>query len=652
MSNYKAALLQPPLEPRSGKVLKVLGIARISRVTQNEKSLDDQDAFYREYLLRVTDLEFEIKVLAGVGSGESLERKEYLQAWEEVESEKYDLVVCEDLGRLARRVHAQLFCEHAIDHGTRVIAINDQLDTANENWTQIAGLSAIRHSMYNADTAKRIRRSHRNRFMQGEMIHLISWGYIVPPNAKFDNEITVDPVAAVIIVKVFMLLEEGWNYAMVADWLNEQRVPVPKYCRVKKWTAGNVPQFFRNPILKGLRVRNTRTCVRVNKTGKRKSVRAPDSERLERFCPNLVIIEPSRFDRVMRMLDARNGKYQRKPQHGVDPLSNKPRKRTVWPGQHLVCGVCGRLLHYGAHGQKNRLICSGVRDYLCWNPVSVNGHMSRRKLLDALFEVIASLPDFESALTSELSKALEEFAVQQSQRLVEEKARLEKLERQRENLVQAVRECGISESLKRELTAVELDIASCKGDFEQLTEQLPETPSLPSVSDIKAMALKSLKELSGESFEMGQLLRKWISKIHVWPYQLLRQGQPVQRAFFTLDLTSFLPCKAYQQKFGHVLQKQMVVDLFEMPAREKLRPQIVKLKKEGYQHRQIASMLGTYTQTVHLALQLQREMDERGLPHALLPIQEPPCNSNKWTRHKHVRFQFKPLQGYPLSLGD
>jgi site-specific DNA recombinase len=72
MSKHDAMRLQPPLEPRRGKVLKVLGIARISRVTQNEKSLDDQQAFYREYLLRATDLEFEIKVLAGVGSGESL----------------------------------------------------------------------------------------------------------------------------------------------------------------------------------------------------------------------------------------------------------------------------------------------------------------------------------------------------------------------------------------------------------------------------------------------------------------------------------------------------------------------------------------------------------------------------------------------------
>lgn len=644
--------LQPPLEPRRGDVLKVLGIARISGHRQNEKSLEDQVALYHERLRQFTDIKYDLKVIAGVGSGELLDRKEYHQALQEVESGQYDLVICEDLGRIVRRVQMIIFCELAVDNATRVISLNDSLDTSDENWRVIAGVAAIRHELYNADTAKRIRRSHRNRFMQGEMIHLFSWGFIIPPGAKYDHEITVDRDAAVIIDKVFTLLEEEWNYAMVADWLNQQGVPPPKYCRVQKWTAGNVPQFFRNPILKGVRVRNMRMCVRINKTGKRKTIRAPESERLERACPNLVIIEPARFDRVMRLLDARNGKFRRKAKDGADPRLNVPRKRTVWPGQHLFCGVCGRVLHYGAHGLMRNLICSGVREYECWNAVSINGPVARGKLIDAFFEAIASLSDFDQTLISDLTKAIEEYAHQQNHRLMEEKARLAKLQRQRDNIVAAIRECSISETLKLELTTVETDIASCKDDIEQLSNQLPETPSLPSMAEIKSMARGALQSLAAESEEFAQLLRKWIPTIHVLPFQLLQHGQPVQRAFFTLDLTTFLPCEAYRQKFGYLLQKQMVVDLFDMPAREKLRLQIVKLKKEGYQHRQIATMLGTYSNTVHLSINLQKEMDSLGITDPVLPLLEPPANDNKWRRHRHVRFQFKPLSGYPMRLGD
>lgn len=161
-----------------------------------------------------------------------------------------------------------------------------------------------------------------------------------------------------------------------------------------------------------------------------------------------------------------------------------------------------------------------------------------------------------------------------------------------------------------------------------------------------------LQEYPQDSEEFGQLLRQWIPLIHVFPYQLLQHGQPLQRAVFTLDLTSFLPSKAYRQKFGYVLQKSIVVDLFDLPARERLRPEIIRLKKEGYHHREVADMLKTHLPTVQLAIKLQQEMDELGITDPILPIDEPPADGVKWRRHRHRRFTFEPLPGYPLRLGD
>ena len=60
------------------------------------------------------------------------EREEYLQLIEMVESGEYDLVLTEDLGRIVRRIHAHLFCELCADHGTRLIALNDHVDTSEE----------------------------------------------------------------------------------------------------------------------------------------------------------------------------------------------------------------------------------------------------------------------------------------------------------------------------------------------------------------------------------------------------------------------------------------------------------------------------------------------------------------------------------------
>lgn len=144
-----------------------------------------------------------------------------------------------------------------------------------------------------------------------------------------------------------------------------------------------VTQLIHNPILKGLRVRNRKISKRVNKTGRHKSVAAPPEELLERHCPHLAFIEPARYDLLIKMLDEKNAKYRRK---GAGDRYQKKcfQKRTIWPGQHIDCGVCGRLLVYGAHGQKNSLACSGALKYQCWNGTSINSEKAGNKIITAI----------------------------------------------------------------------------------------------------------------------------------------------------------------------------------------------------------------------------------------------------------------------------
>ena len=80
---------------------------------QDEKSLDDQEAEYRKWVEEHTHLPFDVKVIAGTGSGEYLDREEAKHANAELETGKYDLVIGEDLGRIFRRMRASLFCEAA-----------------------------------------------------------------------------------------------------------------------------------------------------------------------------------------------------------------------------------------------------------------------------------------------------------------------------------------------------------------------------------------------------------------------------------------------------------------------------------------------------------------------------------------------------------
>ena len=142
----------------------------------------------------------------------------------------------------------------------------------------------------------------------------------------------------------FTMLENGASFAEVADYLNETGIPVGPSCRNTRWNDKMVGRVTRNPILKGIRVWNDRMSKRVNKTGRRKSIKAPPEERLERHCPHLAFFTTERYDRLIRMLANHNTKYRRAKDGEIDVRANVPKKRTRYPGQSICCGICGRLL--------------------------------------------------------------------------------------------------------------------------------------------------------------------------------------------------------------------------------------------------------------------------------------------------------------------
>ena len=251
--------VNPPLEARNGHSLQVLLICGVSNPRpggQTEQSNDDQAATFEAWVRERTDLPCEFTVLAGKGSGERLDRDEVHKAEDFIESGRYDLVVAEDPGRIMRRDRAFEFCELCEDYDTRLIAPNDHVDTGSEGWRLAAFFAVMRHESYNADTTKRIRRTHRNRFMQGGVVMCLPYGYIKPPGCKSDAEVRKDPAAEPVYDEWFQKLEDGASYAEIVDWLNDQGIPTGEFSRGKRWNRSTVKNLTFNPILKGVRVRN------------------------------------------------------------------------------------------------------------------------------------------------------------------------------------------------------------------------------------------------------------------------------------------------------------------------------------------------------------------------------------------------------------
>ena len=639
------SLLQPPLQARNGRQLEVLGIARISTEHQNALSLEDQEALYRRWVDEHTDLPYRLTMIAGRGSGECLDREEALQASDEVESRIYDLVIAEDLGRIFRRIHAQLFCESCEDVGTRLIAINDHVDTAQDNWRVLAGFASMRHELYNADTAKRIRRSLRNRFHMGGVVQSVVFGYIKPPGTKSDAEIQKDPAAEPIYAEMFRQLEDGASYAEVADWLNGLGVKPGPAARSTSWTCSMVTQLVHNPILKGVRVRNKKMSKRNNQTGRRKAVNAPASERLERHCPHLAFIEPDRYDRLIRLLDARNAKYRRKGIDGIDTRKAVPKKRTVWPGQHIYCGICGRLYVYGGHGQTDHLMCRGAHHYKCWNAMTVDGPLAAGKLIEAIRREIESLPDFDPLLVQQVQRELQQQSKEKDRRLQEYARQQTDLRRQIAHILEAIKLAGSSPSLLAELCRLEAQSAEIEDHYQARHRRDDGSLLVPNMTEIKALAAKAFEELAVTSQEFARQLRRLIPRIVVYPYRLCDGGHPVLRAHLTISLVPLLPPAPGSEQLAAALSRSLVVDLFEPPQREAYRLPVRELTANGLTQHEIAYELDITQTAVQRAVALCCRMEEYGLSDPYLPLPAPPDDYERLRRHKHLRYRFEPLDG-------
>jgi len=579
--------LNPALSPRRGQTLRIIVVCRISTEHQDERSLADQEALYREWLDRHWDGEVEITVLASQGSGESLIRDDYTRLLELVDSRRFDLVLTEDLGRICRRVHAHLFCEACEDAETRCIAINDNVDTAQDEWRMASFFAVMRHESYNRDTSRRIRRTKRNRFQNGGIWQCPIYGYIKPIGSTSINDIRKDPESEPVVERIFTMLEGGASYAEVADWLNRESVPTGPYRRSDTWTGKMVGQYVRHPALKGQREWNNRTTRRQNSTGVRRTVPASPEELLIRIDPHLAFVTAERFDRLQRILEQRNRLYRRHEVDGCDPRAGVPKRRTTWPSQHMTCGVCGETFIFGGHGRAGHIFCRGVPAYTCWNATSVSALDAGTRIATRILEEIEFIPEFDQAFQEEVHQEAQrlELAGQQTHSRIA--AQLKRLEREESRITDAIRSTGFLPALGESLQRIQSERDRLEFERDQLQEREDTLMHLPTMEEIRRIARAAIAEDLPTSPEFGRCMHRLVTRLIAVPYQVIDGGLMVLRAFVEIDLIGLCSSSLWVTGALPQFRRRFVVDLFDPPQRAMFREQVMELREQNLTFTQI-----------------------------------------------------------------
>ena len=203
--------------------------------------------------------------------------------------------------------------------------------------------------------------------------------------------------------------------------------------------------------------------------------------------------------------------------------------------------------------------------------------------------------------------------------------------------------------LKEELDSItqrESEVKHARQKLEAARRKVAVVPDSP--RNLRAIFQTTFDALAMDSYEFADALRKIIRQFSVYLVRLCDGGHLMPRAKLVLALDGLVPDMARVPGMAEFLRREITIDLFEPPQRERIRKQVVEFRGQEIKEHEIAERIAekpTIT-TVQTSMALHRMMLKMGLKSPYLLLTEPPEEYRKLRRHKHLLYQFTPAEGY------
>jgi hypothetical protein len=240
---------------------------------------------------------------------------------------------------------------------------------------------------------------------------------------------------------------------------------------------------------------------------------------------------------LLAVMDARKGDRDY-PRGRDNPLWNRPRSRSLWPGQHAVCGICGgRMYRYGRKLRCKNAVPKGART--CWNHVHVEMDIIHTKVLPWVLGILDKHPGVREAVVR--SAWLESERVRQrnqrSGRDIDKQ--IAELEGEAENLANAIAQGAKLEAVVRKANALDAALREAREEKARLDQAAQDAGDFLSCEDIAARLDKALVRMAATSFDFADLLRRLLPVFTIQPVQALDCPQVRPRAKLTLRLDAW-----------------------------------------------------------------------------------------------------------------
>jgi hypothetical protein len=267
----------------------------------------------------------------------------------------------------------------------------------------------------------------------------------------------------------------------------------------------------------------------------------------------------------------------------------------------------------------------------CWNHIQAPVAPLRRFVADYFAEQAKLSMEFRSTLLSAARAQLEQRESRAAAEQNKTRAELAALETRERNLRRAL---GVSQELSDvDLTALVQDLAAVTAELKAKRREAMSTEvdlePVDSLTDDETVAKLPtiLMDLLDTSYEMAEVMRELVPRCVIVPVQAFDSGEIYPRAKF-----SFRDCSAREEGDDAQDCVEVTADLFDLPVRLALLPEIVRLRLQTPRPtlKEIGIAVGTSYMSVKRALDAARKMEARGLTQPLVELTDKPAYVPRW----------------------
>jgi DNA invertase Pin-like site-specific DNA recombinase len=467
-------------------------------------------------------------------SGTNFDRPDWQRLISQVEEGRIGTIIVKDMSRLGRDYLKVGYYTEVLFPGSdiRFIAINNNVDSANQQDSDFTPFLNIINEWYAKDTSKKIRAVFKSKGQSGKPLCTNPpYGYIKDPEDK--TRWIVDEEAAKVVREAFHLCMQGYGPSQIAKEFTRRRIMNPTAHARKNginipdnrghdddyvWRGSTIVHMLSRQEYLGHTV-NFKTYRKSYK--QKKQMKNDPSEWMIFKNTHEAIIEESVFEVVQRIRDGRRR---------LTPMGEMP----LLSGM-IFCADCGNKMYQvrgrGWEHEKEYFVCATYRKVKggC-SSHQIRNVVVEELLLDGIRRVTAFARNFEEEFVEMVTKKTRselDKSMRDSKRELEQaQARIAKLDEIIQRLYEDNIEGKISDERFAKMTAnyeAEQQVLE-KRVMELKSIMTEEKESALNVDHFLSLVRKytDIKELTAE------IIREFVEKIYVYKAERI-DGRRVQR---------------------------------------------------------------------------------------------------------------------------